>query len=96
MKPLTLDWLHSILIDLAVPVGTSLTVALAAAAVNQLLLCPRRAQEAEDGARHKFLEQEGQVPDLQRRLEQADARARMETQQRRIADNVIQRGRLWK
>jgi len=62
MKPLTLDWLHSILIDLAVPVGTSLTVALAAAAVNQLLLCPRRAQEAEDGARHKFLSKRARSP----------------------------------
>lgn len=80
-------WLVAVLVVLALAAGL---------AVDQLLLCPRRVQEAEDRAGFRLLQQEGQIADLRRRLEQAEARARMEAEQRRIAEEVIQREKLWK
>src|SRR3970282_206848 len=38
MRPLTIDWLQSILLDLAVPVGTSLGIAIALLLVRRYLL----------------------------------------------------------
>lgn len=80
-------WLVAGLIVLAFAAGL---------AVDYWIFSPGRVQEAEDRARREFAHREGKTADLRRRLEEAEARARSEAEQRRIAEDVIRREKLWK
>jgi len=80
-------WLIAVFIGLAFAAGL---------AVDYWMFNPGRAREAGERALREFARREGEVADLRRRLQEAERRAQMEAEQRRIAEEVIRREKLWK
>ncbi len=80
-------WLLAVLLVLALASGLAL---------DRFVLSGRRIREPEERHLLEMARRDAEIADLLRRLEEAERRAQMEAEQRRIAEDVIRREKLWK